>query len=120
MNTDKIYAESIANQYAPKDTSKVVALRKLDRKAKQPSEIFAYTFGILSTLILGTGMCLSMGVIGGSGLAAFTAGIVLGVIGILGVCLNYPLYKKIRSAGMKKYAGDIMLLAREITGSASQ
>lgn len=50
MNTDKIYAESIANQYAPKDTSKVVALRKLDRKAKQPSEIFAYTFGILSTL----------------------------------------------------------------------
>ena len=41
MNTDKIYAESIANQYAPKDTSKVVALRKLDRKAKQPSEIFA-------------------------------------------------------------------------------
>ena len=49
MNTDKIYAESIANQYAPKDTSKVVALRKLDRKAKKPSEIFAYTFGILST-----------------------------------------------------------------------
>ena len=24
MNTDKIYAEQIANEYAPKDTSKVV------------------------------------------------------------------------------------------------
>ena len=117
MNTDKIYAESIANQYAPKDTSKVVALRKLDRKAKQPSEIFAYTFGILSTLVLGTGMCLSMGVIGGSGTAAFAAGIILGVAGILGVSFNYPLYKKIRNAGMKKYAGDIMLLAKEITGN---
>ncbi|HIQ75932.1 MAG TPA: dihydropteridine reductase [Candidatus Faecousia excrementipullorum] len=117
MNTDKIYAESIANQYAPKDTSKVVALRKLDRKAKQPSEIFAYTFGILSTLVLGTGMCLSMGVIGGSGIAAFAAGIILGVAGILGVSFNYPLYKKIRNAGMKKYAGDIMLLAKEITGN---
>ena len=34
MNTDKIYAEQLANEYAPKDTSKVVALRKLDRKAK--------------------------------------------------------------------------------------
>ena len=34
MNTDKIFAEAIANEYAPKDTSKVVALRKLDRKAK--------------------------------------------------------------------------------------
>ena len=117
MNTDKIYAESIANQYAPKDTSKVVALRKLDRKAMQPSEIFAYTFGILSTLVLGTGMCLSMGVIGGSGIAAFAAGIILGVAGILGVSFNYPLYKKIRNAGMKKYAGDIMLLAKEITGN---
>lgn len=117
MNTDKIYAESIANQYAPKDTSKVVALRKLDRKAKQPSEIFAYTFGILSTLVLGTGMCLSMEVIGGSGIAAFAAGIILGVAGILGVSFNYPLYKKIRNAGMKKYAGDIMLLAKEITGN---
>jgi hypothetical protein len=117
MNTDKIYAEAIANQYAPKDTSKVVALRKLDRKAKQPSEIFAYTFGILSTLVLGTGMCLSMGVIGGSGIAAFAAGIILGVAGILGVSFNYPLYKKIRNAGMKKYAGDIMLLAKEITGN---
>ena len=34
MNTDKIYAEQLANEYAPKDTSKVVALRKLDVKAK--------------------------------------------------------------------------------------
>ena len=33
MNTDKIYAEQLANEYAPKDTSKVVALRKLEGKA---------------------------------------------------------------------------------------
>lgn len=31
MNTDKIYAESIAKEYAPKDSSKIIALRKLDR-----------------------------------------------------------------------------------------
>ena len=37
MNTDKIYAEQIANEYAPKDTSKIVALRKLDAKAKTPA-----------------------------------------------------------------------------------
>ena len=29
MNTDKIYAESIAKEYAPKDNSKIVALRNL-------------------------------------------------------------------------------------------
>jgi len=45
MNTDKIFAEAIANEYAPKDTSKVVALKKLDRKAKRKANIFTYTFG---------------------------------------------------------------------------
>ena len=46
MNTDKIYAESIAKEYAPKDNSKIVALRKLDAKAKMPATVFTYTFGI--------------------------------------------------------------------------
>ena len=44
MNTDKIFAESIAKEYAPKDSSKIVALRKLDRKAKLPATIFTYTW----------------------------------------------------------------------------
>ena len=58
MNTDKIYAEAIVNEYSKKSASKVVALKKLDRKAKAPAEIFAYSFGIVSALLLGVGMCL--------------------------------------------------------------
>ena len=54
MNTDKIYAERIASEYAPKETSKIIALKKLDKKAKMPATIFTYTFGIISSLILGT------------------------------------------------------------------
>lgn len=115
MNTDKIYAESIANQYALKDTSKIVALKKLDRKAKRPSEIFAYTFGTLSTLVLGFGLCLSTGVIGGATQASFISGIIVGIIGIIGVGVNFPIYKKIRKNGMQIYANDIMLLANDIT-----
>lgn len=34
MNTDKIYAEAIANEYAPKDHSKVVALKNWIGKEK--------------------------------------------------------------------------------------
>ncbi len=113
MNTDKIYAESIANQYSHKEESKVVALKKLDRRAKRPSEIFAYTFGIISSLVLGTGMCLSMGVIG-SGTEMFIAGIIIGIIGIIGCSVNYPIYKKIRAQGMEKHASDIIRLANEI------
>lgn len=114
MNTDKIYAESIANDYAPKKASKVVALKKLDRKAKRPSEIFAYTFGIISSLIFGTGMCLAMNIIG-TGIGMIVLGIVIGIIGIAGCCINYPIYKKIRENSKKKYANDIIMLANEIS-----
>lgn len=65
MNIDKVYAESIAKEYAVKKDSKVVALKKLDAKIKQGPTIFTFSFGIISTLVLGVGMCLAMGVIGG-------------------------------------------------------
>ena len=93
MNTDKIFAESIAKEYAPKDNSKIVALRKLDRKAKLPATIFTYTWGIASTLVFGTGMCLGMQVIG-SGVAGMVIGIIVGIIGMIGCGVNYPIYNK--------------------------
>ncbi len=116
MNTDKIYAESIANEYSVKETSKVIALKKLDRKAKMPANVFAYTFGIASALILGVGMCLAMKVIGDGSAAMMTIGIIIGLIGIAGVSLDYPLYKKILKNGKEKYAGDIIRLASQISG----
>ncbi len=114
MNTDKIFAEALANEYAPKDTSKVVALKKLDRKAKLPSDIFAYTFGTAASLIAGTGMCLAMGVIGGGSVGMTALGIVVGIIGFGCAGINYPIYKKLRENGKKKYAFEIMELAKEI------
>ena len=116
MNTDKIYAESIAKEYAPKDSSKIVALRKLDRKAKMPATIFTYTWGIISALIFGTGMCLGMQVIG-SGIVGMALGIIIGIIGMVGCGVNYPIYKKMIENGKNKYAYEIMELAREISES---
>lgn len=118
MNTDKIYAEAIANEYAPKDTSKVLALKKLDRKAKNKANIFAYTFGTVMTLVLGTGMCLSMGILGDGSAVIMGCGIALGILGIAGVGMNYPIYKKLLNAGKEKYAFEILQLAREISESA--
>ncbi len=113
MNTDKIYAQSIVNEYSVKQTSKAIALRKLDKKAKQPSNIFAYIFGSVFALILGIGMCLSMQVIG-SGTNMFIIGIVIGLLGIIGCSINYPIYKLIRKKSMAKYADDILLLAQDV------
>ncbi len=113
MNTDKIYAEHIVNEYSKKNESKVIALKKLDRKAKLPAEIFAYTNGVVMSLVLGIGMCLSMKVIGNS----FILGIIIGIIGIIGVSVNYPIYKKILKSSKEKYAYDIIKLANEISES---
>ena len=114
MNTDKTYAERIASEYAPKETRKVVALKKLDRRAKMPANVFAYIFGIVMALLLGVGMCLTMNVIGDGSTTFMAIGVIVGVIGIVGVSVNYPIYKKILNNSKKKYSADILALAKEI------
>ena len=115
MNTDKTYAENIASEYAPKETRKVVALKKLDAKAKMPANVFSYTFGIIMALVLGVGMCLTLKVIGDGSQLWFILGIVIGVIGIAGVSVNYPIYKKLIQIGKNKYGNDIIELAKQIS-----
>lgn len=113
MNTDKILAESIAKEYAPKDNSKIVALKKLDNKAKLPATVLTYSLGIISTLVAGTGMCFSMQVLGNS-TATMVLGIILGIIGFAGCGINYPIYKKKLEKDKSKYAYEIVQLAKEI------
>ena len=55
---DKVYAESVAKDYMPKETNKVRQLKKLDERAKLPAFITAMTLGIIGTLIFGTGNVL--------------------------------------------------------------
>ena len=120
MNTDKIYAESLAEEYAPKDTSKVIALRKLDARAKLPATIFTYSLGIVSALVAGVGMCLSMKVIGNGSSAIIALGIFIGIVGLSGMGINYPLYQKFLKKGKQKYAFDIIQLAKEISEQEHQ
>ena len=114
MNTDKAYAEKIASEYAPKETRKVVALKKLDNRAKRPANMFAYTFGVVMALLLGVGMCLSMKVIGDGSTLYTVLGVVVGVIGIVGVSVNYAIYRKLLENSKKKYSSDIIALANQI------
>ena len=114
MNTDKADAEKVALEYAAKETSKVVALKKLDRKAKMGAQIFGYSFGIAMTLLLGVGMCFSLQVIGSGDLWQNILGYVVGILGIVGVSVNYFIYQKILAKGKQKYGSDIIALANEI------
>lgn len=114
-NLDTVYAERIASEYDQKPASKLIALKKLDRKAKLPAQIFAYSFGTVGALILGVGMCLCMGVIGRGLSMAMPLGVVVGILGIGMVSVNYPVYQKLLEKGKTQYAFEIMELAREIT-----
>jgi len=59
-------------------------------------------------------MCLSMQVIGGT-LPLTILGIVIGIIGFTCCGINYPIYKKMLERGKKKYAFEIVQLAKEIS-----
>lgn len=84
MNNDTICAETIAYEYASKDTSKVIVL--------------ACVMGVVVTFVLGMGMCLSMGR-WARRRRHDGAGDCFGVLGLVGAGCNYPIYKKLLQVG---------------------
>ena len=80
MNEIK-YAEKLINYYETKTPTKLDELKSLDKKVKKPAYLFAYIFGILGSLILGTGMCLAMKIIGGTN-PLMIIGIIVGIVAL--------------------------------------
>ena len=113
-NDQQFMAQKIRTQYMEKQSTELDVLRELDAKVKRPANVFAYTLGIVSSLVAGLGMSLAMQVIGGTTLLT-AIGIVIGVIGFTCMSINYPIYKKLLENGKKKYAYEIVELAREIS-----
>ena len=107
MTTEMKTIEKIRASYGEKQSTKFDELKALDRRVKRPAKIFAYTFGAVSSLVLGTGMCLAMKVIGDS----MALGIGVGVLGIALVSATYPIYKKILKGRKEKYSAQIIELS---------
>ena len=61
------------------------------------------------------GMCLAMGQIGSGTTGSFVLGIAVGIVGMAGMGVNYPIYKRLLENGKRKYAYEILELAREIS-----
>ena len=107
MTTEMKTIEKIRASYGEKQSTKFDELKALDRRVKRPAKIFAYTLGAVSSLVLGTGMCLAMKVIGDS----MALGIGVGVLGIALVSATYPIYKNILQNRKEKYSSQIMELS---------
>lgn len=102
--------KKIRNKYIPKEEDKMDQLRKLDESTIRPGTIISLIVGIVSSLILGVGMCCTM--IWADTL--FVPGIIIGVIGIIGILIAYPLYMRITDKQRKKLAPEILKMTNEL------
>ena len=109
-------AQKIRTQYMEKTPSELDALRELDSKVKRPANVFAYTFGSVSAVIMGAGMSLVMTDIGAIiGItSALVPGIAIGALGLGMALLTYPMYKGILNSRKKKYGAEILSLSDKI------
>lgn len=116
-NDKQFMAEKIRTQYMEKHSTELDSLRELDAKVKMPANVFAYTFGSISAIVMGGGMSLIMtdiaekiGITGDP----MVPGIIIGIIGMAFALINYPIYKSILNARKKKYAPEILALSEKI------
>jgi len=112
MTNEKQYIEKIKAEYTarPQTKTKLEELKELDRKVKTPARVFAYTYGSFGSLVLGTGMCFAMKIIGN----IMPLGIAIGVIGIAMVSSTYSIYKKILNSRKEKFSDKIIAKSNEL------
>ncbi len=115
-NDQNFLVQKIRTQYTEKQHTSLDELKALDAKVKRPANVFAYIFGSISAIILGSGMSLVMTdiseVVGISNSMPF--GIIIGLIGLVLSIANFPIYKKILGSRRKKYADEIISLSDKI------
>jgi len=115
-NDQEFLVQKIRTQYTETKHTELDELKALDAKVKRPARGFAYTFGSVSAIIMGSGMSLVMTQIGEIiGLTnVMVPGIVIGVVGMGMALSTYPIYKKILDRRKKKYASEILKLSEKI------
>lgn len=115
-NDQNYLVEKIRTQYTEKEFTQLDQLKALDKKVKAPANRFAWIFGTLAALILGSGMSLIMTDVGSVlGLShTMIPGIFVGVAGLVLALLNYPIYRAILARRRQKFAGEILSLSEQL------
>ncbi|MBQ8264648.1 MAG: hypothetical protein IJY96_07745 [Oscillospiraceae bacterium] len=115
-NDKEFMVQKIRSEYTQREPGRLEELKALDKKVKRPANVFAYVFGSIGAVIMGSGMSLVMTDIGaviGMG-DTMIPGIVIGVAGMAMAIVNYPIYKGILNSRKKKYADKILALSNEL------
>lgn len=102
--------KQIRSKYLPREENKMDTLRRLDAGAAQKATMLSLILGIMGALILGLGMSCCMVWAG----AWFVPGIAIGVVGIILVCLAYPVYLRVLKKEQARIAPMILQLTDEL------
>lgn len=90
--------------------TKMEKLRRLDEGVTRKATTWSLSIGILSALIMGTGMSLCMVFQG----IWFIPGIIIGCVGLVGVCMAYPVYLRVLHRERERIAPEILALTEEL------
>lgn len=106
----------IRKKYLPKEEDKMAELRRLDASVYRKGTMISLIIGTLGALILGAGMSLIMTDLGTKlGMTStMVPGIVIGVVGMIGVCLAYPVYQAVTKHERERIAPEIIRLSDEL------
>lgn len=102
--------KKIREKYLPKEESKMDQLRRLDESSTKKGLACSLTMGTISSLILGVGMCCTM--VWSDIL--FIPGVIIGLVGIAGVALAYPLNNYLNKKERERLAPEILKLTTEL------
>lgn len=111
--------QAIRKKYLPREESKLEELKRLDYTVQSSGMVESLSVGIGGVLIFGLGMCLAMQVIG-SGLVLKILGILIGIIGILGMLVAYPVYRRVFEKTKEKHLPRILELTAELTDATAE
>lgn len=116
MKDKEFVVEKIRSQYMETQHAELDQLKALDAKVKKPANVFGFTYGSISAVVMGAGMSLVMTDIGVMlGMAeTLVSGILMGLAGLFMCYTTYPIYKRILISRKKKYADKIMELSEQV------
>lgn len=100
----------IRQKYLPREESKLDQLRRLDESSAKKGLACSLMLGVAGSLVLGIGMCCTM--VWGN--ALFIPGIIIGLVGIAGVALAYPLNHYLTKKERERLAPEILKLTSEL------
>ena len=104
--------DEIRKRYLPKVESRFEELKRLDRQVQTSGSVPSLTAGIIGFLLFGLGVCMSVKIVGES----MVLGVLLGLVGLTGMLLAYPIYRRILEKTKDKFVPRILELTSELIG----